>query len=69
MKEQILEIIKDESEKAGVRKHTCINGFGYSMFERNIADRVEKLAREQFPWWVFMCGWIIGASLALIITL
>lgn len=43
MEEKILEIIKEESEKANVRKFTCINGFGYSQFERNIAERVVKL--------------------------
>jgi len=43
METKVLEIIKDESEKADVRKYTCINGFGYSQFERNIADRVVKL--------------------------
>jgi hypothetical protein len=43
MEAQILKIIKDESEKAGVRKHTCVNGWGYSQFERNIAKRVMKL--------------------------
>ena len=43
METKVLEIIKDESEKAGVRKYTCINGFGYSQFERNIADRIVKL--------------------------
>lgn len=37
--EQILEIIKAESDSANVRKYTCINGAGYSQFERNIADR------------------------------
>jgi len=36
----ILEIIKDESYKSDVRKYTCINDFGYSQFERNIANRV-----------------------------
>jgi hypothetical protein len=42
--ESILEIIKDESEKSNVRQFTCINGFGYSQFERNIADKViEKI--------------------------
>ena len=39
METKVLEIIKDESEKADVRKYTCINGFGYSQFERNIAER------------------------------
>ena len=43
METKVLEIIKDESERADVRKYTCINGFGYSQFERNIADRVVKL--------------------------
>lgn len=43
MEEKILEIIKEESENANVRKYTCINGFGYSQFERNIAERVVKL--------------------------
>lgn len=43
METKVLEIIKDESEKADVRKYTCINGFGYSQFERNIAERVVKL--------------------------
>ena len=43
METKILEIIKDESEKADVRKYTCINGFGYSQFERNIAERIVKL--------------------------
>ncbi len=43
METKVLEIIKDESEKTDVRKHTCINGFGYSQFERNIAERVVKL--------------------------
>lgn len=43
MKTKILEIIKDESENADVRKYTCINGFGYSQLERNIAERVVKL--------------------------
>jgi len=43
METKVLEIIKDESEKADVRKYTCVNGFGYSQFERNIAERVVKL--------------------------
>lgn len=43
MEDKILEIIKEESENANVRKYTCINGFGYSQFERNIAERVVKL--------------------------
>ncbi len=43
MEDKILEIIKEESENANVRKYTCVNGFGYSQFERNIADRVVKL--------------------------
>ena len=43
METKVLEIIKDESEKTDVRKYTCINGFGYSQFERNIADKVVKL--------------------------
>ena len=38
--EQLLEIIKDESEKANIRKYTCANNFGYSQFERNIARRI-----------------------------
>jgi len=42
-KDNILEIIKEESELSGVRQYTCINGFGYSQFERNIADRILKL--------------------------
>jgi len=44
--ELVLEIIKDESEKSDVRKCTCINGFGYSQFERNIATRVIDLFRK-----------------------
>lgn len=43
MEDKVLEIIKEESENANVRKYTCINGFGYSQFERNIAERVVKL--------------------------
>ena len=43
MEDKILEIIKEESENANVRKYTCVNGFGYSQFERNIAERVVKL--------------------------
>jgi len=42
MEDKILEIIKDESEKADVREHTCVGGIGYSQFERNIAERVIK---------------------------
>lgn len=43
MEQKILEIIADESKKAGVRKYTCINDFGYSQFERNLAERIVKL--------------------------
>jgi len=43
MENKILGIIKEESESANVRKYTCTNGWGYSQFERNIADRVIKL--------------------------
>ncbi len=28
--EQALEILKNELELSGIRKHTCINEFGYS---------------------------------------
>ena len=45
-KDDILLIIKEESEKSDVRKFTCINGFGYSQFERNIADRILSLQRK-----------------------
>jgi hypothetical protein len=38
-----LEIIKEETENADVRKYTCINGVGYSQVERNIAERIVKL--------------------------
>ena len=48
MEDKILEIIKEESENANVRKYTCINGFGYSQFERNIAERVVKLFCQRF---------------------
>lgn len=41
--ENILEIIKEECEISGVRKYTCINGFGFSQLERNIASRVMEL--------------------------
>lgn len=41
--ERALEVIKSESEKSGVRKYTCINGFGYSQFERNIAEGIVNL--------------------------
>ena len=43
----ILEIIKEESELSNVRQYTCINGLGYSQFERNIADRVLKLIKNK----------------------
>jgi hypothetical protein len=46
----ILKIIKEESELAGVRKYTCINGMGYSQFERNIAKRITALASEGDGW-------------------
>ena len=57
MEDKILEIIKEESENANVRKYTCVNGFGYSQFERNIADRVVKLfcqpvVRRSISLWV-----------------
>ena len=48
MEDKILEIIKEESENANVRKYTCINGFGYSQFERNIAERVVKLFCQHY---------------------
>jgi hypothetical protein len=38
--DSILDIIKEESDKADVRKYTCINNFGYSQFERDIANRI-----------------------------
>jgi hypothetical protein len=69
METKVLEIIKDESEKADVRKHTCINGFGYSQFERNIAERVVKLfAIQRVTNWRFwndnrnnrIVGFVIG---------
>lgn len=51
--EKILQIIKEESERSNVRQYTCVNGFGYSQFERNIAERIKSLmavnvTREEF---------------------
>jgi len=43
MKDKVLEIIKEESLKSNIRQYTCINGFGYSQYERDIADRVVGL--------------------------
>lgn len=43
-----LEIIKDESDKIDVRKYTCINGMGYSQFERNIAERILSIRSEGY---------------------
>jgi hypothetical protein len=45
--DEILQIIKQESERADIRKHTCVNGFGYSGFERNIAERVLTLFEKK----------------------
>lgn len=41
--EKALEIIKEECEKAGVRKYLNLNDFGYSQIERNIAERIVNL--------------------------
>lgn len=66
METKVLEIIKDESEKASVRKYTCINRFGYSQFERNIAERVVKLfaiprvTKRFFSWGDILIGFIAG---------
>lgn len=65
METKVLDIIKDESEKADVRKYTCINGFGYSQFERNIAERVVKLfaiprVSKRFSFADFAIGLIAG---------
>jgi len=47
--ETILEIIKDECEKAGVRKYANINQFEYSQYERNIAKRILELLPLTIP--------------------
>lgn len=44
--ENVLQILKEECEIAGVRKYTCINGFGYSQLERNIASRIVDLNQK-----------------------
>lgn len=46
IKQKALDIIKDELEKAGIRKYVCANGWGHSQTERDIADRIIKMAQE-----------------------
>jgi hypothetical protein len=46
LRQQALDIIKEESENAGVRQYTCINQVGHSQFERNIAERILKLKKD-----------------------
>ena len=41
--EKGLQILKEELEKAGIRKYTCVNGFGYSQLERDIVERILSL--------------------------
>ncbi len=41
--ERGLDILKEELEKADVRKYTCVNGFGYSQLERDIVERILNL--------------------------
>jgi len=47
LEEAALNIVKEELELSGVRKHTCINGVGYSQLERNIAKRILSLINKQ----------------------
>jgi len=43
LKQKALDIIKEETELAGVRKYICLNQWGHSQVERNIADKILKL--------------------------
>jgi len=43
LKQKALDIIKQETELAGVRKYICLNQWGHSQVERNIADKILKL--------------------------
>lgn len=43
--EKGLEILKEELEKSGIRKYTCVNGFGYSQLERTIVERILSLKK------------------------
>lgn len=42
-----LKLLSKLLEDAGVRKYTCINGFGYSQLERDIVDTLSNDKKNQ----------------------
>lgn len=47
VEEAALKILAEELTKSDVRKHTCLNGFGYSQLERDIVSKLTNWQKEQ----------------------